>query len=133
MTKAKESNAQRLRRERDHQKVRAIFKNLEHPGAPVKFPFRKYKEDGVQWYEFKHDQEYEIPLMVYDHINKGCFNQIESLIAGGGGIVDHRGQPATQNHITKEHRFAFVQTSVRGLRDYDDMQPVKVHVETAAV
>ena len=127
MTQKKESISQRQLRERDHQKVKGIFRNLEQPGAPLRFPFRKYKEDGVKWYTFNHGEEYEIPFMVYEHLNKKCFNTISNLSIGNTGspamVLDHMGRPLITNE-KQEHRFAFSLTSFKKLKDFDmEMKP----------
>lgn len=121
MSKKVETTSQKQKRERDHQMVKGIFKNLEMPGGSLKFPFRRYKEDGVKWYDFKHDQEYEIPFMVYEHLNKGCFNVRDQLPTSGSAtgvlLFDANGNRIAQN-TKPEHRFAFIQTSFKNIRDF---------------
>lgn len=131
-----ETTNQKQKRVKDHQIVKCIFKNLENPGAPLDaFPFRKYKEDGVKWYpqkggKFEHNKEYEVPYMIYEHLNKNCFNIIEPMYSAAmgttGGLLDAYGRPVMQT--VKEHRFAMVLTSFINIRDDEisnEMREVK--------
>lgn len=59
----------KLMREEDSKMVRGIFKFYEAPGGTLKFPFKKYKNDPIEIYEFKDGEVYSVPLAVAKHLN----------------------------------------------------------------
>jgi len=58
--------------ERDHKKVRGVFRFMESPGGTLRFAFRKYKEDPVWHFELKDGEVCELPLMVARHLSQNC-------------------------------------------------------------
>ncbi len=60
-------------RDKDREKVKGIFRNFETRGGSIKFPFRGYKGDPIEWYELTDGKTYEIPLGVAKHLNKNCW------------------------------------------------------------
>lgn len=60
-------------KKRDRELVKGVFKNFEAPGAPLRFSFKKYKDDQVQSYEFYDNHIYTIPRMVAMHLNNNCW------------------------------------------------------------
>jgi hypothetical protein len=75
-----ESRKKNLRymRDKDREPVKGIFKFYEVPGGALKFPFRAYKEDPVEFYELTDGQVYTIPLGVARHLNKSGWYPIHA-------------------------------------------------------
>ena len=62
--------------DRDHKMVKAKFINHESQGATLRFNFMKYHDCSERPYVFKDGEVYDIPLMIYEHINNNCRYQI---------------------------------------------------------
>jgi len=103
----------KIQRERDLQLVKGIFQNKETRGGTVSFPFRKYKEDDVVNYTFTDGQHYTIPLMVANHLNQNCFQEVHSHCVGPDG------KPATKVGQV-EYRFGFINTDFRPIEGFEE-------------
>lgn len=69
----------------ESQLVKGIFRMHEPAGGMVRFPFRKYKWDQVQWYTMQDGETYEVPLAVARHLNQNCSYAVHSHILDGQG------------------------------------------------
>lgn len=112
----------------DHQIVKGVFKNFKQKNEPVRFVFRKYKEDPIDWYpkdvngkkQYFHDgKTYEIPLMVANHLNNNCYREIHT------NAQDDNGKPLPESIVgSKQHRFAFMNTDFRPVTGWKDPSPI---------
>ncbi len=59
-------------RERDYELVTGIVENKELPGQKVEFFYKKYAGD-FKGYSFEDGEKVQIPRMVAEHLNNGCF------------------------------------------------------------
>lgn len=120
----------------DHQMVRGVFKNLKQKNAPVRFPFRKYKQDPIRFYPgdlpsgkpmyFVDGQTYEIPLMVANHLNNRCFRPVNRLALNNNQFGPQHQRDAYGNFIyedpvvDKDHRFMFVNTDFKPVKGWEE-------------
>lgn len=77
-------------REKDQQKVRGKFIFHELPGGVVKFPFKKWKGDTLEFFTLKDGEIYTLPLGVAKHLNKNCSYPIHSYMQDESGKVSQR-------------------------------------------
>lgn len=104
--KTKKANINYLR-DKDREMVKGIFRNFETRGGSIKFPFRGYKGDPIEWYEFTDGQTYSIPLGVAKHLNKNCWiPQYQHLNADTLKGVAGR-NTGNMHMVTKVKRFGF--------------------------
>lgn len=127
---APEKSALEHQYELDHQIVKGVFKNYQQKNNQVRFPFRKYLQDPIEWYPknpantgkpafFMDGQTYEIPLMVANHLNNDCFRPIHE------NAQDANGRPLPETIIgSKVHRFGFVNTDFRPVIGWKDPSPI---------
>lgn len=105
--KAKKVNITYLR-DKDREKVKGIFHNYETRGGSIKFPFRGYKGDPIEWYEFTDGQTYEIPLGVAKHLNKNCWVPSYEKMASDGTMRGVSGRNTGRMHVVRKvRRFGF--------------------------
>lgn len=78
----------------ESQLVKGVFRCRQPEGGSVRFPFRKYKWDQVQWYTMFDGETYEIPLAVARHLNQNCSYPEHSHILGpdGNPTIDRMGK-----------------------------------------
>ena len=72
-------------RDKYREKVKGIFRFHEVPGGSMKFVYKEFKEDPVDFYEMKDGQIYEIPLGVAKHLNNNCWYPRHSYILNADG------------------------------------------------
>ena len=77
-------------RAKDQQKVRGKFIFHEVPGGTVKFPFRKWKGDTVEFYTLRDGEIYTLPLGVAKHLNKECWYPVHSYLQDENGKFAQR-------------------------------------------
>jgi len=100
-------------RKKDSEKVRGIFKFYEVPGGTLKFPYRAYKGDEIEMYEFIDEHIYEIPLGVAKHLNKNGWYPVNTY------RLDDNNKRSM--HIGKKvHRFGFQSLDFMDLDDSSD-------------
>lgn len=87
-------------RERDHRKVRGVFRCFEPRGGSFSFTFKKYRGDEVLKYTMTDGETYEVPMMVAHHLNKNCCYPVHSH------VLDANGQPIV-DQSRKVHRCSF--------------------------
>lgn len=58
---------------RDRTLVRGKFHFQECPGGEVKFPYKRYGKDPMEWYRMVDGQVYTIPLGVAKHLTDNCW------------------------------------------------------------
>jgi hypothetical protein len=75
----------KFQRERDRQMVRGKFIYHEVPGGTMAFPFKAYKEDGVENFTLMDGQIYSIPLGVAKHLNKNCWYPVHAYMKDNNG------------------------------------------------
>ena len=117
----------------DHQIVKGVFKNFKQKNEPVRFVFRKYKEDSIEWYPkdingkkqyFNDGKTYEIPLMVANHLNNDCYREVHQ------NGQDDMGRPLPETVVgSKLHRFGFMNTDFRPITGWKEPSPI-VTVQT---
>lgn len=85
-TKQKESDVIGLSelRQEDERKIKCVFRCLKPPGGSVTFYFRKYK-GPIEKYHLEDGKEYELPLMVIDHLNENCFEADKTYLLDENG------------------------------------------------
>jgi hypothetical protein len=94
-------------RQEDHRMVKGKFINNESKGGTVKFPFKKWRGDMVEWYTLRDGEIYEIPIMVARHLNQNCAIPEWEY----GVIMDSSGQ--MDKRIKRmDHRFSFIYSEV---------------------
>lgn len=103
--------------ERDHVMVKGKFRNLETPGASLKFSFKKYP-GPVKRYHLRENVEETLPVMVMDFLNN-CGPEIKKASAQ---ILGPDGRAAVTEQKEKRQRFAFVPTSFRRIDSEIDPQ-----------
>lgn len=59
-------------KERDYEMISGIVENREAPGYKVEFFYKKYPGD-FKGYSFEDGEKVQIPRMVAEHLNSGCF------------------------------------------------------------
>lgn len=112
----------KFQHEKDHEKVRGIFKNYETPGGWFAFSFKKYKQDPVARYELQDNQIYELPRMVARHIANDLWYPVhQHFRLEDGGSEMRIGQ--------KVHRAGFQSLE---FSDIEDVTPSIVTVEKAS-
>jgi|SRR3990167_1095307 len=77
-------------RAKDEQKVRGKFIYHEVPGGTVKFPFKKWKGDTLQFYTLRDGEIYTLPLGVAKHLNKNCSYPIHHYTQDESGKYSQR-------------------------------------------
>lgn len=80
----------KYQRDKDREPVKGIFKFYEVPGGELKFPFRAYKEDPVEFYTLVDGQIHTIPLGVARHLNKNGKYPVHSY------ALDDDGKPSVK-------------------------------------
>lgn len=94
---------QRLEKE-ESVMVTGIFKNLECPKLGIKFPYRKFKSQEIEWYEMEEDVAYTVPLAVAKHLaNETGIDTYEyvNLEKGGWKSVPSKKSARFAFHPTK--------------------------------
>lgn len=116
--------------EMDHQMVKGVFKNYQQKNNPIRFPFRKYSKDAIEWYPknprdpsrahyFRDGETYEVPLMIANHLNNNCWRPIHE------NAQDERGNPLPDTIVgAKLQRFGFVNTDFRPVAGWKDPSPI---------
>jgi hypothetical protein len=90
----------RKMREKDHRKVKGIFRCYEPRGGSFTFCFKKYKGDQTLTYTMVDGETYEVPLMVAKHLNQNCWYPRHTH------VLDANGNP-TVNVGKKVNRCSF--------------------------
>ena len=94
-------------RDADHRIVKGKFVSHEFKGGVLRFPFKKWRGDKVEWYTLKDGDMYEIPLMVARHLNDNCcipeweFSQLMNV----DGYLEKKIK-------RMDHRFSFIYSEV---------------------
>lgn len=121
----------------DHQMVKGVFRNLIQKGSPLRFPFRKYKQDPIKFYPqdingkpnyFIDGQTYEIPLMVANHLNNRCNREVNRVTLANGQYGPQHQRDSYGNFIyeapietiEKKPRFAFINTDFRPVKGWEE-------------
>lgn len=127
-------------RARDAEIVTGIFTNLESPGSPLKFGYKKYPGDDFIFYHLVHGQKHRIPRGVARHININCCKVEYAHLKEGYGDTNTRaaindGRLGTTEQMTakrKVPRFSF--QSMEYMDDDWDMKPSNlIEVEVTPV
>ena len=87
-------------RDRDHQQVRGQFHFHEAKGSKLRFGYRKYKEDDVEYYTIEDNEIRFLPYMVVEHLNT------TGWIIKHKHQVDKAGKPY-QKEIRSTRRYSF--------------------------
>lgn len=125
----------------DHQKVRGVFRNLRQKNSPLRFPFRKYKQDPIKFYPedvngkpnyFIDGQTYEVPLMIANYLNNQCYREVNRLQLNNGQYTNQHMRDSNGNFIydapvetiEKQHRFMFVSTDFKPVKGWQEPSQV---------
>jgi hypothetical protein len=113
----------------DHQMVKGVFKNFQQKNNPIRFVFRKYGHDPIEWYPkdilgkkqyFQDGKTYEIPLMVANHLNNACYRPVQQ-----NQLDPVTGKPIPEVMVgSKNHRFGFINTDFRPVAGWKDPSPI---------
>ncbi len=135
----------------DHQIVKGVFRNLKQKNAPVRFPFRKYKQDPIKFYPadvngkpnyFLDGQTYEVPLMIANYLNNRCYREVSRVVMTGENYGKQHARDvhgnfifeAPNEYIDKDHRFMFVNTDFKPVKGWEEpsklVEPTKKLVST---
>jgi hypothetical protein len=112
-------------KERDNTLVTGVFRNLEEPGAPIKFPFRVHK-GPINIYTLSDGVIYTIPYALGHHLEHKChkigYKRGKTIVGGSMGSMSSDGIAAGANTqgmegdvMTEEHyipRFSFLSSDV---------------------
>lgn len=60
-------------RDKYREKVKGIFRFYEVPGGTMKFVYKEFKEDPIEFFTLTDGEIYELPLGVAKHLNKNCW------------------------------------------------------------
>ena len=88
-----------MKRDRDREKVKGMFKFYEVPGGELSFVYKVYPGDKVEKYTMVDGQVYEVPLGVAKHLNKNGWYPVHAYTKTENGTAMKIGQ--------KVHRFGF--------------------------
>ncbi len=77
----------KVKRDKERELVRGIFKYHECPGASFAFMFKKYAEDPLEKYEFIDGEVYTIPLGVARHLNTNCWYPVHQFKSKDSGMT----------------------------------------------
>lgn len=88
-----------IKRDRDREKVRGMFKFYEVPGGTLSFVYKAYPGDKAEKYTMVDNQVYEVPLGVAKHLNKNGWYPVHAYTKTEAGTSVKVGQ--------KVHRFGF--------------------------
>lgn len=117
-------------RARDAELVVGIFKNMENPGASLRFGYHRYADDPYETYDLMDGETYQLPRGVARHLNNNCFYKEYRHLQGESGQTGVRAayndgiQNAERMHESRKvHRFAF--HSLDYMEDDLDMLPSK--------
>lgn len=77
----------KIKRDKERELVRGIFKYHECPGASFAFMFKKYGEDPLEKYEFIDGEVYTIPLGVARHLNTNCWYPVHAFKSKDSGLT----------------------------------------------
>ena len=125
----------------DHQKVKGVFRNLLQKNSPIRFAFRKYKQDPIKFYPedingkpnyFIDGQTYEIPLMVANYLNNRCYREVNRVQLQNGNYSPLQQRDAYGNFVydagiesvEKKHRFMFVNTDFKPVKGWEEPSSV---------
>ena len=122
----------------DHQMVKGVFRNLAQKNSPLRFPFRKYKQDPIKFYPldvngrpnyFVDGQTYEIPLMVANYLNNKCYREVlRTQLPQHGNFTQNQQRDSYGNFVNepametveKKHRFMFVNTDFKPVKGWEE-------------
>jgi hypothetical protein len=119
----------------DHQMVRGVFKSLKQKNSPLRFPFRKYKQDAIKFYPedikgkpqyFVDGRTYEIPLMIANHLNNRCYREVSRNMMTNNQYSATQLRDTYGNYlyeaptIDKDHRFMFVSTDFKPVKGWEE-------------
>ena len=110
-------------REKDRELFTGVFEFKECPGMPMKFFFRKYKEDPVETYELYDGQVYTIPLGVAKHLNNSGKCPVYEYIMNNGQEV-----PSTNARIARDRYRITKYTRRFGFQSMDFMDNVEYEI-----
>lgn len=101
-------------RVKDRTLVRGKFHFHECPGGLMKFPFKKYAADPIEWYKMMDGEVHTIPLGVAKHLTDNCwYPEYSHKRTDGSSDVQA---------ITKKiHRMSFQSME---FSDYDDIRDI---------
>lgn len=97
-------------RDKDRELVTGVFRFHECPNMPLKFVFRKYKDDPVETYELFDGCEYTIPLGVAKHLNKEGWYPVHEYVLNNGQANPEKNVKAPRERYRiarKVRRFGF--------------------------
>lgn len=101
--------------QRDLTMVKGIFRCEEQRGGELTFHFKKYKDVPLQRYTMVDGEQYEVPLMVAEHLAQNCWYPVHRY------QVDKDGR-TTQMVGKKMKRYDFVSSDF--LRKDDNFQRI---------
>lgn len=115
----------------DHQIVKGVFRNLSQKNSPLRFAWRKYKQDPIRFYPSNNPKEffidgrtYEVPLMIANYLNNKCYREVSSIqLPGTGAYGAQHELGAERVEVTeKKHRFMFVSTDFKPVKGWQEPQ-----------
>lgn len=109
-------------RDRDQEKVKAIFRNFEQTGGTLHFPFRKWAGEQLQILFFEDGKTYDVPREIVDHLNNNCWYPAYEYLPGGK-IINVPGEAPTNMRISKKNKRFALQVIDAGYDDYTDDAP----------
>ena len=96
----KENPSLKLRRDKDREQVKGVFRFYEVPGGRMEFVYRAYKEDELEKFDMIDGQVYNIPLGVAKHLNNNGWYPVHAH------TQDEAGKPSMRIN-SKVRRFGF--------------------------
>ena len=82
----------KMQHDRDRELLTGKFIFHEVPGGRCAFPYRAYKEDEVEFYDFVDGGVYKIPRGVAKHLNKNCWYPVHAHYSTENGTQVKIGQ-----------------------------------------
>lgn len=73
----------------DDRVVKGMFKSYEVPGATIKFPFAKGRQE-IKFYTLTDGQIYDLPLSVAKHLNTECWYPVHHYLQDEEGKTVQR-------------------------------------------
>lgn len=121
----------------DHQRVKGVFRNLVQKNSPLRFAFRKYKQDPIKFYPedvngkpnyFIDGQTYEVPLMIANYLNNRCYREVNRVQLQNGQYTNQHARDQYGNFIyeapvetiEKKPRFMFVSTDFKPVKGWEE-------------
>lgn len=111
-------------RDKDRELVTGVFRFFECPNMPMRFVFRKYKEDPVETYEMYDGEVYTIPLSVAKHLNQNGWYPINEYILNKAEQPnkDVRAPKGNYRMARKVRRFGFQSMDFMDAVEYDSAE-----------